>query len=1305
MVKIRALNDSGSSDVDENTCDTSQRQFRSETQEENLQDLYTQYLACIQNGEPDQAKQILFRLYELIRELDLEQASPVQRKLQFLTFRNLGDLFPDRIDFYVSALTLDERDVILWIKTAKRAFHSCSDYVLSRNCLQRALKLSPRNWVALDLLLDCLYVLGDHGECIQKCLYTLTLDDSYFKAIALAHHISSTCSYLKLQHESVLNKYLDESLLKREAEQFGRIMSQLNKLKSERLKCLNNDSDIEMEVDSEHQSKSPKKAELNTQRWEVSGVSMAQVGEQLIRLYATMRYDPSILQKFIDIVWNRPIQSNDSLITSKSPQVVTLDETKKLNAEDISSQEKESSGDNSADREAIKNISEEPKEGSQSSKSNNHSRLKEDAFPFEFVDKRRSSRVQKNQSKSQEEQDKEVFDKVSEIFNACRCFVDSTFKQLTNVSNHTSNSQTNSQDSSQESQETVNLMIVEQFFDKLANQPEKPRLLQMLSTYMEVVCFNLDKSQAPLVFRDIYRVYRHHKSALEVDCVKWNVNYSESEFWSMLCSLELHHNRIDWFFLWELLSMPGTKLTSSQNLSAKIRLVFVKGVYETRIHYLETALELFNSNDRLKVSTATHLKFTPNVIKGQIDAQTVHNLHHYLENRQFDKLFELISPDMQLTDKEIDVICQAFTVAEEFERGVKFFVQHKNSKFTEFQLRTLLTCLQNSSNPSVPLRTIRKLIHQCKEQSTNSATIATLLWTILLTILMANHDHVADAHIVKFIELAHEHLGSIDKCLESEGQFLLVCLDFLLNCCGEMEDELVLQCFHCLFGYTRRGYSFVSHCNQHLKMSWNSAEYVYSYFTPEQLPEFDTLSKHASINAEVKDLLKEIVGLMPPEMHPNQLMPQLNEYLNDGVPFAPDRSVWQQNADKRALIMKNIFYFLADYYFKNKEFTEAIFYYKLDLCLNPNRFDSWAATALSMTNLIDEQILNDAIDYYRPKALFDDSARTIRFFSSALALDKQNTKIWIEFGTFVYNIASYASKVKKAYQSIGGYLKQQKISCQMTMDELEEKRNEMLKFTQYCFESSLHTHADEEMWLHYYLLGKVHEKFDVLKALDYYDLADKHLYLSGASYPKRISYSPQSLSLEALEVHYRIHAAVLKCILRENKISVRRLSRMKMHLLNALRSPFARGVSKDDKSAGNMLNSFGERFELHHLSQLDNHTIEELVRRTPQDVLCVVDDVVNVTCDRVSGKPNDIKITLVNLCLIAFKRCLSRFNNHYKSLYRLAHYFYNAGNSDMAKNVFMNCFEYNDLVTGNKCTISGLFYERKPSNFFNGIWR
>ena len=54
--------------------------------------------------------------------------------------------------------------------------------------------------------------------------------------------------------------------------------------------------------------------------------------------------------------------------------------------------------------------------------------------------------------------------------------------------------------------------------------------------------------------------------------------------------------------------------------------------------------------------------------------------------------------------------------------------------------------------------------------------------------------------------------------------------------------------------------------------------------------------------------------------------------------------------------IQDLFYYLADYYFKNKEFSKAIKFYMHDVCLNPTRFQSWAAMALARGSRLEEKI-------------------------------------------------------------------------------------------------------------------------------------------------------------------------------------------------------------------------------------------------------------------------------------------------------------------------------------------------------------
>ncbi|CRK90645.1 CLUMA_CG004346, isoform A [Clunio marinus] len=76
--------------------------------------------------------------------------------------------------------------------------------------------------------------------------------------------------------------------------------------------------------------------------------------------------------------------------------------------------------------------------------------------------------------------------------------------------------------------------------------------------------------------------------------------------------------------------------------------------------------------------------------------------------------------------------------------------------------------------------------------------------------------------------------------------------------------------------------------------------------------------------------------------------------------------------------------------------------------------------------------------------------------------------------------------------------------------------------------------------------------------------------------------------------------------------------------------------------------------------------------------------------------------TIYKMCIKNLEECVSRFPEHYKSIYRLVHHFLNAGNSlEKCKQLLLSS-NYKTTL-GNP--IGGLFSERKNNNFFNGIWR
>lgn len=72
------------------------------------------------------------------------------------------------------------------------------------------------------------------------------------------------------------------------------------------------------------------------------------------------------------------------------------------------------------------------------------------------------------------------------------------------------------------------------------------------------------------------------------------------------------------------------------------------------------------------------------------------------------------------------------------------------------------------------------------------------------------------------------------------------------------------------------------------------------------------------------------------------------------------------------------------------------------------------------------------------------------------------------------------------------------------------------------------------------------------------------------------------------------------------------------------------------------------------------------------------------------------------MCIKNLEECVSRFPEHYKSIYRLVHHFLNIGDSmEKCKQLLLSS-NYKTTL-GNP--IGGLFSERKNNNFFNGIWR
>jgi len=109
-------------------------------------------------------------------------------------------------------------------------------------------------------------------------------------------------------------------------------------------------------------------------------------------------------------------------------------------------------------------------------------------------------------------------------------------------------------------------------------------------------------------------------------------------------------------------------------------------------------------------------------------------------------------------------------------------------------------------------------------------------------------------------------------------------------------------------------------------------------------------------------------------------------------------------------------------------------------------------------------------------------------------------------------------------------------------------------------------------------------------------------------------------------------------------------------------------------------------------------------------------DILMIVSERdVKFDVNRSRTELIQLCLNGIKRCLSRYSAHYKSYYRLASYYFNISDIQTSRAILLGnhqnklnpllIIENEDGKQPHQNFVNGLFAERKPQNFFNGIWR
>ncbi|ODM96024.1 Calcineurin-binding protein cabin-1 [Orchesella cincta] len=688
-----------------------------------------------------------------------------------------------------------------------------------------------------------------------------------------------------------------------------------------------------------------------------------------------------------------------------------------------------------------------------------------------------------------------------------------------------------------------------------------------------------------------------------------------------------------------------------------------------------------------------------------------------------------------------------------------------------------------------------KILVSCERKPPPQESILSVPWCILHSVLFSlereepafylEEDTVPNS--VLLLQMAHECISRSEKCCMDNGKLLLYTMKATLGV-KKLEEyfgydetrNCMEQAIFCLYSHPSKK-SKVKNLKDHnapgIILSWKMCPLLYNYYCPDELPEFDS---YGSIGAEVEALFQRLLEIVPLDLMPTDRQKEIQagidtceetSILSAPTPFPKD--------------LQHIYYLIGDYYFKSKEWSKAVTYYTWDLAVNPTRFDSWAAIALSLGETINTTLNTvDVIDF---KDILKQAQSTAHCFQTALQLQPSNMKLRIEFGSFVYAMHAYCSRLMKQH------------AADMDMDlfhMIEKAKEDFLNSSYGCFEliaknSSSNKSSDvpeDEIWIHHYMLGKIYEKKlfedESKEFLVQYELAGKLLHDQNAPYPSKMNYySPPELAIEALEVYYRIHATILSMV---EKIDYS-FTKEKFYLEYIRRqenSPFMKcKQSKGDGGEGKKGRKSGaeetvSRKDMAEISALVNHLVDETVKRAELTTAVSSDssgtsststeddtstdstksvkpgDASNALmssyslsefrkrlqekelreeklateakiCENRPPSPpvpveevdiyeglgldknpfyeefKDVKFaSVIAMCLKAMEECISRYPSHFKSYYRLAHtYIVFLKDAKRAKEYLMGS------PTLSQRKITGLFGDKKPTNFFNGIWR
>lgn len=1291
-MKIKALNEldtSDSSSEQSSSDDKRQQKLTKEATEEQYFEKYRLALIAIQESKESQA---LDMLEELNDELDvLESDCDTLKQLRFSVLKNLGNLDQEQIDHYIEALDIDSSDINLWIKTGDRSIR-LNNISFGRHCFEQALEMNSKNWLAIDRLMEIYYILHLPFELFDICTRALKLNPGHRKAQALIYEAA------RMQPSLLADIRVDEKL--HHFTSLDDIIEPLKRIKQKRRD--------QIEIDMQRFKRARLGLNLDTARTQ----SLSSLGNYIVKIYERFAKQGITSNTLIDITVNNAFSMTQQINSvnnvsanqnSNEPQTTNsqdVDMAIEGDGTSLSDTDKSNTNRNENNQPSNDDL-EQTKSSSRGQKSNSIQNPKSSSlsfaamlFPMDLGDKRRSSRNRSNQDDTFSFKMK--FDELNELLPECLRI--GAIEQVLQQRREEQQQQQRSDDREKELRDeclftettfepTREDSMIKDIIENLTGKSRTPmndiKLCDLMYLYLSKVASN-KQNTVPEAFIKIYKIYRRLRPIPTGVFVEVGSNgVTIDEVWFSLTANEISYQPQECPFLLRILDQLRVYLDEVQHREFLVRLFLILGL-NSDYRYLEVALENIEEDARVyasnrKIITRAHIKTLIDRTNEKIQQDATVETNDSLE------MINKLAPksENEMSDREINLLCTAIKSAKVWQRGLDILNQ-RNDLNSDVIIDTMNICMKNGAKMDAILAS--KL---CKDAITNARPTT---WTCLYRGWCGaiGVDQLEDERTLskmnKFFELGHQFLGKKCVCTVDKGEFLMLYVKHLLGDGTDYEERDLHGALSCLFGFpSKRPAAVAGHKAQRVPILWEHSEIIYPYFEPDELPTYMSLLRKVGISGELEPVLKEIALAAPDNISPLGKVHIIEQFINAGEPI---RNLDIESND----VTKNIYYLLADYYFKNKDFTRAKEYYNYDLVINPDRFDSWAASGLIRANGVDRALSGGAIttkDFVEgPFHDLVDSA--IRCFEQATRLKPNEAKatLWIEFGNLTYNLVSLASRLF-VYDDFEARLYNKQLG---DTSKLEARHKHLYNLAKKCFKSANTLCHSEEVWLQYYMLGKIYEKVDPLLAMDYYHRADAQLFSEGATYPKKISYhNPPDLAYEAMEVHYRIHSCALKYLFNCQDLDQESMNRLKRSLLNAQRSPFV---------------------QMESVINVKTH-MEQVVEK---DVHLLLNDIV----DDVSKEAEFDE--LIFMCLHGMKRCLVRCDKNFKALYRLSFYYQKIRDPRMAQNILIvkeidTDGRISKLLARNPGVpefqaappdlkgVDSLFKDRKSGNLFFNIWR